>query len=108
MYLGLASEEFWSLAPRQYVALSRRRREIMRFETWAAEWGPALITSAMFNLSPLVKKSAKPARPEQFMPSRVAAAKRQDPARKVPGWMALAKAMTKSLGGIIGPTTDRR
>lgn len=59
IHLGLSSEEFWSLTPRQFVLLGRAKQvEIMR-----QEYGPALVCCMVAALA------GQKRQPRDFMPS---------------------------------------
>lgn len=91
--LGLSSEEFWGLCPRQLLALLKRQK----LQLHRAEFGPAMITATLVNL---VQRPKKPASPMDFMPSMQRKGPRK-PAKSVEHMMAIAKAVTLSMGGTI-------
>jgi hypothetical protein len=95
--LGLASSEFWSLAPRQYVALLRRKR----LDAIEREWGPALIASTFVNVF-TSRKSKDILTPADLMPTLINTRKKVPEEDNVDRMMSLAKAVTKSLGGTVG------
>lgn len=99
--LGLGSDEFWQLAPCQFVELLRRRElQILR-----DEWGPGLIAATMYNVWTRRKKSDRIVKPESLMPSLIG--KDEKPVGKsVEQMMAMAKAITKDLGGRVGTNSS--
>lgn len=68
--LGLTSKEFWGLTPRQFFLLAGR----VTAKRQRQEWGPALVTAALFTLFGGQKK---PASPFDFMPSTAGRKKTQ-------------------------------
>ena len=86
--LRLGEREFWSLVPRQFMALTRRLTE----ERKRREYGPALIVSAIAALG----GSKSPPSPSNFMPSM------QNVKKEEPKWqdlMAKLKGPLEALGG---------
>lgn len=83
--LGLTSEEFWGLCPRQLVALGRARQA----ENVRLEFGPAVVASVLT----MGKKS-----PFEFMPSMMG----KKPVERKQNWqqhMAVIKQMHTALTG---------
>ena len=62
--LGLTEEEFWSLTPREFVALKERHEEAQEWEDYRA----GVVACTIVNM--LKAKSSKTYKPEDFMPTR--------------------------------------
>ena len=87
--LRLTDEEFWSLVPRQFVALMRQLNQARVRQ----EYGPAMIVAAI-----LGRGLKRPPDPTSFMPSY------KKPKRKLEevNWEAKMTTMRASLAGLGG------
>jgi len=88
MYLGITSEEFWRLTPRQFLLLA----DVKRQEIHRQEYGPAMICAMM---SALVGDRRSPT---DFMPSLAEPRKEQTWQEK----QEILGAMMSALGGKHG------
>lgn len=74
MELGLSSDEFYAITPRQLDALARAHQRRLRREVEHREFMFAQVTAMVANTG--FRGWEKPRQPLEFMPSRVLEAKR--------------------------------
>lgn len=84
--LGLSSEVFWRLSPRQWIALNERRTE----ENKRADLRAGIIASTIYNM--LRGKKGKPKRPRDFMP-------RDHKKASVPKMLQIVEMINIAMGG---------
>lgn len=89
--LHLSEEEFWCLVPRQFHALMERKRQ----ESLAAEYGPALVVTAIQAM--FAGKKAKKIKVTDYMPSYIAPKKEDQPWEQQ---LKLVKELHTALGGV--------
>jgi hypothetical protein len=99
--LGLGSDEFWGLAPCQFVELLRRKE----LQITRDEWGSGLVASALYNIFTRKKRSDRIVKPQDLMPSFVNKEK-ESSGKSMEQMMAIAKAITKDLGGRVGTNSS--